>query len=74
MANSRRYIQRTDYQAAIEPFLKVIELGGSDAQSYGLLAYAYLNQEKYESSLSAYRMARMFDLTASILDEARQSI
>lgn len=54
------YIQRADYQAAIEPFLKVIELGGSDAQSYGLLAYAYLNQEKYESSLSAYRMARMF--------------
>ncbi len=55
------FVQRNQFQAAIDPLLKVIELGGGDAQSYGLLAYGYLNQEKYESALAAYRMARMFE-------------
>ena len=54
-------VQREMLDEAIAPLLKVIELGGGDAQSYGLLAYAYLNAEKYESALSAYRMARMYD-------------
>lgn len=54
------YVQRDQYAPAIPPLLKVIELGGGDAQSYGLLAYCYLSQEKYESALAAYRMARMF--------------
>jgi tetratricopeptide (TPR) repeat protein len=53
-------IQRDQYAKAVAPLLKVIELGGGDAQSYGLLAYSYLTLEKYESSLAAYRMARMF--------------
>lgn len=39
---------------------KVITLGGGDAQSYGLLAYALLNLEHYASALSAYEMARLF--------------
>lgn len=55
------YVQRDMLQSSISPLLKVIELGGGDAQSYGLLAYAYLNEQKYESALSAYRMARMFE-------------
>lgn len=55
------YVQINALQKAVQPLLKVIELGGGDAQSYGLLAYAYLNAEKYESALAAYRMARMFD-------------
>jgi len=54
------YVQRSSFQEAVIPLLKVIELGGGDAQSYGLLAYSYLNLEKYEASLSAYRMARLF--------------
>jgi len=53
-------VQLGNYDQAIAPLLKVIELGGGDAQSYGLLGYAYLTLDKYESSLSAYRMARMF--------------
>ena len=54
------YVQREMMDQAIDPLVKVIELGGGDAQSYGLLAYAHLNNGNYESALSAYRMARMF--------------
>jgi tetratricopeptide (TPR) repeat protein len=54
------YVQRDELERAIEPLLRVIELGGGDGQSYGLLGYAYLVGEKYESGLAAYRMARMF--------------
>ncbi len=54
------YIQREDYKNAIQHLLRVIELGGNDGQSYSMLGYAYLNNEKYQSALSAYQMARMF--------------
>ena len=54
------HIQRNQYAPAVEPLLETIKLGGGDDQSYGLLAYSYLTLEKYESALSAYRMARMF--------------
>ena len=54
------YVQRDMFKEAIAPLLKVITLGGGDDQSYGLLAYCHLLTEKYESALSAYRMARMF--------------
>ena len=54
-------VQRSRYDQAVAPLLKVIELGGGDAQAYGLLGYCYLLAEKYESGLSAYRMARMFE-------------
>jgi len=54
------HVQNDRFDDAIESWLKVITLGGGDAQSYGLLAYAYLSLEKYESALSAYEMARMF--------------
>ncbi len=54
------HIQRNEFGKAVAPWLKVIELGGGDAQSYGLLAYSYLSLEKHESALAAYRMARMF--------------
>jgi tetratricopeptide (TPR) repeat protein len=50
-----------DYAASIKSWLKVISLGGGDAQSYGMLAYAYLTLEKYQSALSAYEKARIFN-------------
>ncbi len=53
-------IQNARFSEAINTWLKVITLGGGDAQSYGLLGYAYLSERKYHSALSAYRMARMF--------------
>lgn len=54
-------IQRGRYGDSIEPFLNVIKLGGGDAQSYGLLAYSYLSERKFQAALSAYEMARMFE-------------
>ena len=54
-------VQRGQLNASIPLWLKVITLGGGDAQSYGLLAYAYLREEKYRSALTAYTMARMFN-------------
>ncbi len=54
------HIQREEYDKAVAPLLETIKLGGGDDQSYGLLAYCCLTLEKYESALSAYRMARMF--------------
>ena len=54
------HIQRGQYDKAVAPLLETIKLGGGDDQSYGLLAYSYLSSEKFESALSAYRMARMF--------------
>ena len=47
------YVQRDELKRAIEPLLRVIELGGGDGQAYGLLGYAYLVGEKYESGLAA---------------------
>lgn len=54
------YIQDRRYDLAIMHLLRVIELGGHDGQSYSMIAYAHLNEEKYHSALSAYQMARMF--------------
>lgn len=53
--------QRSLYSEAAVRALKVIELGGGDAQSYGLLAYSYLKLEKYFAALKAYENALMHD-------------
>lgn len=52
--------KKGDYRSAIPALLKTISLGGADGQSYGLLAYAYLNQESYYSALEAYQQCRIF--------------
>jgi tetratricopeptide (TPR) repeat protein len=54
-------IQSGDFSASVDTWLKVISLGGGDGQSYGMLAYAYLVLNKYQSALSAYEMARVFN-------------
>jgi len=53
-------VQQSRFTASVPLWRKVITLGGGDAQSYGLLAYAYLLEEKYASAATAYDMARMF--------------
>ena len=53
-------IEQQRFSEAVEIWLKVIQLGGGDAQSYGLLAYAHLSLQHYQSALVAYRNARMF--------------
>lgn len=43
--------------AAITAFTKMIELGGGDGYSYGLLAFAYAAKEDYQAAEAAYRTA-----------------
>jgi len=53
------WIRLNNFDAAIEPLSKCVELGANDGLTYGLLAYAYAMTEQYVSSESAYRLAIM---------------
>ncbi len=53
-------LQQENLAAGGAHLLKVVTLGGGDAQSYGLLGYVYLRQGKYRSALVAYQNARLF--------------
>lgn len=50
-----------DFEAAAKSFSRVVELGGGDGLTYGLLGYAYMNLENNLSAESAYRMAILLD-------------
>ena len=54
------YAHRDDVPKVIEHLLKVVALGGGDGQSYGMLGYGYLREERYRSALGAYQSARVF--------------
>lgn len=45
------------YEEAIPHLVKAIELGDGDGNTFGLLAFCYLNVERPRSALDAYRMA-----------------
>jgi tetratricopeptide (TPR) repeat protein len=45
------------YDEAIRAFTKMIELGGGDAYSYGLLGFAYSAKQDYQAAETAYRSA-----------------
>ena len=45
------------FDEAIRAFTKMIELGGGDAYSYGLLGYAYGSKQDYQAAEAAYRTA-----------------
>lgn len=51
------YIQMQDYDNGREYLVKAIELGNQEGDSFGLLGYCYLNADKNESALDAYRIA-----------------
>lgn len=55
------YIQEGNFEEARKMLLKHIELGGGGSDSYGLLAYCYLNQGMNSAALNAYDMALLFD-------------
>ncbi len=55
------YIRQGKFEQALPPLTRVVELGGGDAITYGLLGYAYSNVEKYLPAESAYRMAILLD-------------
>ncbi|MCF7954817.1 MAG: tetratricopeptide repeat protein [Phycisphaerae bacterium] len=55
------HIRNSDFEKAIPALTRVIELGGHDAITYGLLGYAYTSVENNLSAESAYRFAIMLD-------------
>jgi tetratricopeptide (TPR) repeat protein len=49
------------YDEAIDSFTRMIELGGGDAVSLGLLASAYLAKQDYLAAEAAFRQALLFE-------------
>ena len=47
------------YAEALPALTRVIELGGSDARTYGLLGFAHFQAQNYLAAESAYRMATL---------------
>lgn len=45
------------YDDAIRAFTRMIELGGGDAYSYGLLGFAYSSKQDYQAAETSYRNA-----------------
>lgn len=55
------HVRRGEFEEALPALAKVIELGGQDAVSYGLLAYCYSSTEDHLAAETAYRMAILLD-------------
>jgi tetratricopeptide (TPR) repeat protein len=55
------YIRQNDFEKALPALTRVIELGGGDVITYGLLGFAYSSVENDLSAESAYRMAILLD-------------
>jgi tetratricopeptide (TPR) repeat protein len=53
--------RREEFGQAVTAFTKLIELGGGDSLSYGLLGYACSSTENHLAAESAYRMALLLD-------------
>jgi tetratricopeptide (TPR) repeat protein len=51
------HLQNGGFAQAIPMLVKAIELGDGDGNTYGMLAYCYLNTDKPLSALDAYRLA-----------------
>ncbi len=49
------------YDRAVKALTRVIELGGGDARTYGLLGYSYASLQNSLCAESAYRMAILLD-------------
>ncbi len=55
------YVRQGAFEKALPALTKVIELGGGDAVTYGLLGFAYSSVNNALSAESAYRMAILLD-------------
>ena len=51
------YVRGGKYDEAINAFTRMIELGGGDAYSFGLLGFAYASKQDYQAAEAAYRNA-----------------
>lgn len=54
-------MRQAEYDGAIKSFTKMIELGGGDATSYGLLGFAYSSKADHLAAETAYRNALLLD-------------
>jgi len=54
-------VRQGDFVNSCLAFTRVIELGGGDAVTYGLLGYSYANVGNDVAAESAYRMANLLD-------------
>ncbi len=55
------HVRQGDHRSASTALTRVIELGGGDALTYGLLGFANSNLEDHLAAESAYRMANLLD-------------
>ncbi len=55
------YIRESEFAKALPALTKVVELGGGDSITYGLLGYAYASVGNNLSAELAYRMAILLD-------------
>lgn len=55
------WVRAGNYTAAIQPLTRTIALGGGDAKVFGLLGFAYLNQQRHASAAAAYQQALVFE-------------
>jgi tetratricopeptide (TPR) repeat protein len=55
------YVRQGDFDQAVPALTRVIELGGGDALTYGLLGFAYSSVENDLAAESAYRQAVLLD-------------
>ncbi len=51
------HVRNGNYDDAITAFTRMIELGGGDAYSYGLLGFAYASKLDYQAAEAGYRNA-----------------
>ncbi len=55
------YVRMNEFEKALPALTRVIELGGSDSLTYGLLGFAYSSVENHLSAESSFRMAVLLD-------------
>jgi len=55
------HVRENEFAIAQAALTRVIELGGADSVTYGLLGYAYSSLENHVAAESAFRMANLLD-------------
>ncbi len=55
------YVRKNEFQKALPALARVIELGGGDSITYGLLGFAYSSTDNNVSAETAFRMAILLD-------------
>jgi tetratricopeptide (TPR) repeat protein len=55
------HVRRAEFSEAVPALTRVVELGGTDALSYGMLGFAYLSLGDHVPAESAFRQALLVD-------------